>query len=357
MKLYIDTNIYLSYINPASDIKSLEKLKKLIKEKKLELVLPSQTKKEFLNHFKERINQEKEKLAKKETCFGIPNEIKNEKKKKYTKEEEEIIAKINIINEDLKKYKITKKEIFNKHIETIERLINEIFELAIFFEFTNDIVLRAVIRFAKDLPPKKENLKFGDAIIWETLKENIKREEIVIVSFDSDFQIKNKKGISLNKLLGSEWKKHTGKKAILYPVLGQFVNTLEKANPVSQKTINEETKLASAVFPIGYPMHKGVAYSIKADTGNFSITPNSVTLSGSVSPSIFSGPVSASSVLWNGEGTNLRTAVPLDATSGYVVGSSALTNSFDILQANVCSGCKNYYSYGQKYCAVCGKKL
>ena len=48
MKLYIDTNIYRSYVSSTSDVKSLEKLKKLINEGKIELVFPSQTKKEFL---------------------------------------------------------------------------------------------------------------------------------------------------------------------------------------------------------------------------------------------------------------------------------------------------------------------
>ena len=40
---------------------------RLIKENKVELVLPSQTKEEFLKHFKDRITQEKKKLGKSET--------------------------------------------------------------------------------------------------------------------------------------------------------------------------------------------------------------------------------------------------------------------------------------------------
>ena len=58
MKLYIDTNIYLSYINSTSDIKSLVNLRKLIDLKKVEVVLPSQTKKEYLKHFKDMVSKE-----------------------------------------------------------------------------------------------------------------------------------------------------------------------------------------------------------------------------------------------------------------------------------------------------------
>lgn len=248
MKLYIDTNIYLSYVNPSSDIKSLEKLKKLIQTNKVELILPSQTKEEFLRHFKERINQAKDKLKKTETTVGIPNELKNEKRKKYTTEESEIIKKIDLLNDDLKKYRIQKITELKKHVESTEKLINDIFELATFFDYTDDVILRAVTRYAKGLPPRKENFKFGDAIIWETLKENIRREEIVIVSVDSDFSQKIGKNFSINKTLLAEWKKHTGKKASLYSVLGQFVNTLDKIDPVSPETIKKETQQAATVY-------------------------------------------------------------------------------------------------------------
>ncbi len=244
MKLYIDTNVYRSYISSSSDIKSLEKLKKLIDKKSVELVFPSQTKKEFLKHFKEGIAQTKRKI-KKATKFEIPNELKNEKRRDYSEQEKIIIIKIDELNNDLEKHRKQRIIDLKKHIKIVETLLNEIFQLATFFECTDDTVLKAVIRYAKDLPPKKNDHKFGDAIIWETLKENVRREEIVIISKDPDFrENKNKKSkseIVISGLLSKEWKKHSGgKKITLYESLGRFVNTLDKKDKVSKETIKRE---------------------------------------------------------------------------------------------------------------------
>lgn len=272
MKLYLDTNTYLSYISPTSDIESLEKLKKLIQKEKVVLVLPSQTKKEFLRHFKERVIERKEKLQKTETHFSIPNELKSEKRK-YTEEERVIMKQIDSLNSDLKKYRSKKKVELKKHIDMVERLVNELFKLAIFFEYTDEIVLRAVIRYAKDLPPKKNDHKFGDAINWETLKENIRRENIAIVSTDRDFieeKQKNKKGgkVIIRKVLAQEWKKHTHQKATFYQTLGQFVNTIDKRNKVSLETIKKETMQADIL--VNTP---GLASKITGSTiGEFNVS-------------------------------------------------------------------------------------
>lgn len=248
MKVYLDTNTYLSYLSPTSDIKSLEKLKKLTEDGKVELVLPSQTRTEFLRHFKERVQEVKDKLQKVKTQILIPNELKG-KKKEFSEQEKAIMQKIDSLNEDLEKLRSQNITDLKKHLASTEKLLKEIFKLATFFEFTDEVVLKAILRYAKDLPPKKNDHKFGDAIIWETLKENIRNEEIVIVSTDPDFRAggsKSKKAV-INKLLASEWKKLTDKKATLYITLGQFVNTLDKQDKVSQEAIRKEEIQANTI--------------------------------------------------------------------------------------------------------------
>lgn len=242
MKLYIDTNTYISYISLTSDIKSLEKLKKLIIDKKVELILPSQTKKEYLKHFKDRIYQARKKLKEPITPIALPNELKSKKKEKYTKEEKEISEKIEDINDKLRNL-ISKRSIeLQKHLENVGRLIKDIFNLSIIIEDNDEIVLKAVVRQVKGLPPKKDNFKFGDAIIWETLKAYIGTESIAIVSSDPDFSEPNKTGkpAKINKILKTEWKKHTKKEITLYSLLGYFVNKIEKENPINSETIKKE---------------------------------------------------------------------------------------------------------------------
>lgn len=247
MKLYIDTNTYVSYVSLTSDIKSLEKLKKLITEGKVELLMPSQTKSEYNNHYKERVDRAKSKLKQPATQIPLPNELKSKKKDKYNKEEKEIANKIDTLNTDLKKLEAKRDNELKKHLESVEKLIKELMALAIEIKDNDEIVLKAVLRQVKGLPPKKENMKFGDAIIWETLKDYVRTESLAIVSYDGDFDEPAKKGkpAKINKILKAEWKKHTKKDITLYSLLGQFINTIEKQNPVSPETIKKEAMQAA----------------------------------------------------------------------------------------------------------------
>ncbi len=245
MKLYIDTNIYLSFISPTSDIKSLIRLKKLINEQKVELILPSQTKQEFIKNFKSRVAQEKSKIENAKSSIEIPNLLKGVKRP--SKEEKSIIKQIDDLNSDLKIYHKTKLKDFKNHIDSTEKLLDEIFTASTFFEYTDDIVQKALIRYAKGLPPKKNDFKFGDSIIWETLKDNIRNEDLVIVSHDGDFAENSNKPLRINKTLAAEWKKERKRKISLHKVLGEFINTLDKQDVVDSDTIDREIKQANAL--------------------------------------------------------------------------------------------------------------
>lgn len=243
MKLYIDTNTYLSNLNATNtdNLKALEKLKRLINEKKVELILPSQTKNEYLKHFKERIDTAKKRLNIKPTIFNLPNELKSKNKNECIKEEKVVIEQIELLNIQLKQLAEKRVAESKKHLEAVDKIIKDLFKIAINLEHNDHIVLRAIIRQAKGLPPKKDNFKFGDAIIWETLKDYIKNESLVIISYDRDFDEVAKKGKpEINKILKNEWKKSTKQNITLYPLLGQFVNAIEKEDPVSREAIEKE---------------------------------------------------------------------------------------------------------------------
>ena len=344
MKVYIDTNIYRSYVSATSDIKSLEKLKKLIEEGKVELVFPSQTKREFLKHFKEGIKQTLEKLKKHKTKVVIPNELKNDKYGKLTEEDKAITSKIDSLNTDLEKYRVQKISEFKKHINSVNKLLIDIFKIATFFESTDAVVMKAIVRYAKDLPPKKNDHKFGDAIIWETLKENIRREEVVIISFDPDFNEnkgKNSKA-TIKKLLAQEWKKHSGKKITLYKSLGQFVNLLDKEDKVSKETIRQETMQAN-VF---------------ANPNSFVVrSPNSITLdTGNSGSSILSGGINAYSVLntLNVGGSDSSVFVTPPSINGTSIFRSSVASGAPSASVFINPDTGNYV-FPSSRCAKCGK--
>jgi hypothetical protein len=362
MKLYIDTNTYTSYISLTSDIKSLEKLKTLLTDKKVELVLPSQTREEYSKHFKERVDQAKDKLKEKVTQISLPKELKGKKKDKYTKEEKEISEKIDAINAELKKLVVKRTIELKKHLESVEKLLKEIFKLATTLEDNDEIVLKAVIRQAKGLPPKKDNFKFGDSIIWETLKAYIRTESISIVSSDPDFSEPDKKGkpAKVNKILKAEWKKHTKKEIILYSLLGHFVNSIEKENPISSETIKKEAIQATnygynpnifgvvntqepyAILNSNQLLRTGIA----GDTDNiarFTIPVNNsdLLINNQNVISAYNNPVSLGAF----DGKSIYSASGVHLNSSVLGVSPAESGILSMRQTNICTRCGKTYPY------------
>jgi len=333
MKLYIDTQIYLANMSPTSDLKSLKKLKKLIKEGKIDILLPAKTKEEYGNHLEKRIGEEKDKLKKSIEQFLICEKI--EKRQNKTKLEILRIKKIKSFNKNIKKSVIEETKDFKKHIKIVKKLIKEIFETTKVIRNNNETVLRAVIRYAKNLPPKKNDDKFGDAIIWETLKENVK-EEITIISRDGDFD---------NKILISEWKKHSSKKLSIFKAIGLFLNTIDKKNIISQEVIEKEIKNTETINE----------YRLTAAPGIFTINPGVVNLR--TNQSVFSvdnnpGIVSlGKNSIITGAEINPG-VVNLGNNAGFIT----LTNSSlsSIEAPTYCTGCGSPLLPKSKQCYICG---
>lgn len=271
MKVYIDTQIYRQYASPGTNIEPLVKLKDLIKKGKIELIVPRETDKEIKrqleNAFKEY--EDKIKQISKYNPFQAENKKKenkqNENKQKKYAEKElrglkiEYLERSKKVLEKLYKKQLRELELHSKKVQTI---LNSLFKKATILNDSDDIVLKAVLRYARNLPPKKNDDKYGDAIIWETLKEHIRSEELTIICKDNDF-----KNPYAKKILSAEWKKHTNKKIIFYLSLAEFVTKLNPKEPINKETIQKEKVQTAGNLIFSPVITKGLSYEITGQTG------------------------------------------------------------------------------------------
>ena len=73
--------------------------------------------------------------------------------------------------------------------------------------------------------------------------ENVS-DDLIIVSYDSDYSEPHKKGVIINRFLKEEWFKKTGKKVILHNTLMGFINSQEKKEVFDKSDIAREVKTA-----------------------------------------------------------------------------------------------------------------
>lgn len=260
-KVYLDTNTYLGYFGYESDLKPLHKLLKLVDSSKVQLVLTSQTKREYLKNQKLRIDNVKTMLSK-ESKISYPKEIEILK----GAEKDEIKKQIDLANKNLPKERQDRLKKYQKHVADTKAVINELFKKAILFNDSDEVVLKAIARYARGYPPQKGDGKYGDAINWETLKENIRGEDLIVISKDGDYQSKDNK-----KFLESEWKKHSGKKLDLQIALSKFVDSVEPTDKISEATIKNETSLfqtAAVLLRDNQVLINGVPQTTVATTQN-----------------------------------------------------------------------------------------
>ncbi|MFA6257741.1 MAG: PIN domain-containing protein [Candidatus Paceibacterota bacterium] len=272
MKLFIDTNIWIYYLSSKTDLDSFKKLKNLIKEKKIDLVVPRQMHQEYLKHSTRKIEEEREKVSQ-EIQISVPDGL--------SKDSKQIISKIESINKELKELTKERFKSFELNIAELEKIFEELFLLATFIEDNDEILDNAEKRFFKNLPPKKDSKK-GDAIIWETLKVGIKKEKLTIIAKDSDYSDVEKGQQVIKKLLKKEWEDHTGKSIVLYTSLGEFINTIEKKKIISDKIIEQENKFGNIVWHSAdsvyspptvirsIPPKSGLTYVISSETSPIS---------------------------------------------------------------------------------------
>lgn len=239
MKVYIDTNIYVGCVNAASGLELLERIESMVKDGKFELVCTAQTQREYVKNVEQRDKWDGPLVI---SSIGLPPQIHNQNKKEKTEEEEKICSKIEKVNKEIEKMNIKASLEMTERREKIISVFERLFKSSRLESDSDDIIYKGVVRFAKGLPPQKTKpeFRFGDSIIWETLKNSLK-DDLVIITKDGDF-FQNTEKTEINKILQQEWEEATGKKVSGYSSLAEFINAVDNTNPVSEELINEEVQ-------------------------------------------------------------------------------------------------------------------
>lgn len=239
MKVFIDTNIYLSfYTSYFTNTSSLSELINQIKSKNVELILTQQVKDEFYRNkevlsIRTRMNLEKwaqkhkVKLPDKEKNSSVWHEIK-QINEKYNLDIREKLSQIS---------KQVKENIAPGG--SVDKLIEEIFNLSSEFPITTSIYEQAKYRHSIGNPPMKNDSSIGDAINWEFLLSSMKRgEDLHFIAKDPDYVIEDWEGETvLREFLKNEWEQKVGSKIHIYTKLTRFLEVLPKENEVDKKKI------------------------------------------------------------------------------------------------------------------------
>lgn len=171
LNVFIDTNIFLDFYSLSErDIEELHKLIKLISDEEIQLILSQNVLDEF---YKNRIKKIYATISSMDKANQLPIPT-------LLKQYETECSEFRAAQSDLKgKYTILK----NKLIEDVkteqlsaDKIIKEIFNVAIIVPIEWEIFHKAQQRYLRRLPPRKNdnNDSMGDALNWETLKYKIK---------------------------------------------------------------------------------------------------------------------------------------------------------------------------------------
>lgn len=243
--LCIDTNIYLDYFRMSSErIDSLKQLLKLIKDGKINLLLPQQIKDEYLRKNKKKFieSSRNQELAEIEGSISKPK-IKEIPKSLENLPEAKEIQKNNA--NFLKSFDSLKNKVCEKYNEIsknqskIEKLIEDVLEKAENVNDKEEIIRKAFFRFTKGNPPRKrkDDEKYGDAIIWETILDRFinAEEDLTLITRDSDFD---------NEFLHREWNKKIKKSKIsIENYLSSFINKVSEKSVIKKPAVEEEKNL------------------------------------------------------------------------------------------------------------------
>jgi hypothetical protein len=284
MQILIDTNIYLSYLRPNADFEQLEKLKDLVKKKKITLLLPKQIQDEYERNVGWCIEIAKTAIRPViglEELKRIAGETVKLQKQSITKTELDKLNKdfttaIKKAEDDVAKYPSEKKKMI-ANIEKTEKIIAEIFSLTTKIQEKKTHIQNAHTRHIKGNPPRKrekqkaeeelvDDQSFGDAIVWETLLDVATEDDLKIVSSDLDFAEPEEDGYVLNRVLKREWGEKTKKKIGLIATLPKLLDGIEgkKAPKTTTKEVVTETSDKSSFQLSDSPLFGG--FSALANT-------------------------------------------------------------------------------------------
>ncbi len=243
MRLFIDTNIYLDYFRASSEsLASLKALKDLLAQKRVVLVIPEQTEQEYLRRRSGIVEETRSELLKQRGSRAFNRQTPVVRDWKKAKAIEKIIRNLMSAYDNLLE-EYDKKSLSEKTIADL--LIKDIFKLSEKLAEGKSIIERANLRYMKGNPPKKykDDRSFGDAIVWESLLDDAEKDNLAIITHDTDFICKQKDEQVLNHFLRKEWEKKTKNKITLYISLAKFINYFEKKDVIKKEIVQEEEKM------------------------------------------------------------------------------------------------------------------
>jgi hypothetical protein len=223
----------------------LKELRRLLKQKKLALVLPAQTRDEYRRNRNGIADQSGVLLVgeiKRKLVLPAPFVTTWPETKRVRKHVELTKKSYQAL---VKRY----DDAVSAESTPADILINRLFAAAESPEEDEDLLKKAHFRYLRGHPPRKNDGSLGDAIAWELLLEKI-NDDLVIVSRDSDFAETRRRETSLNAFMAREWRgRRPGKSAKLFVSLGEFINTFEKREAV-KKTVVDRERTTEVSWPV-----------------------------------------------------------------------------------------------------------
>lgn len=218
LNICIDTNIYLSFYYLTND--DLEELKKLSlysdsgNEDDYKLLLPEQICSEFTRNRESKVQEALKKLRGQKLNLEFPQVAKGygnydelrRAQQAYQEEHDELINKI---EEDATNHQL-------KADNTIDDIFDASEKLA-----TENVIDLARKRQELGNPPEAGN-NLGDAIIWETLLDNVPHgEDLCLITDDGDFRSRMNSD-EIRPFLMEEWQEEKSSEIFLYTSLTEF---------------------------------------------------------------------------------------------------------------------------------------
>ena len=215
MKLFIDSNIFLSFYEFTSeDLTELDKLCHLIENKEMDLLLPQQVVDETWRKREETIDRSFTGFRKK-LSLSFPSYCKNHNQynsmRKYQQKLQDLHAEM---------IKDLERDIENQKLAA-DLLLQKLFGLATKLGRTGQLIESARQRVELGNPPGKRG-SIGDALNWEALLSEVSTgDKISLISGDSDFASPLSKD-HLKDFLRQEWKDRKKSELYFYRTLSTF---------------------------------------------------------------------------------------------------------------------------------------
>lgn len=218
MNIFIDTNIYLSFYHLTSDeLEELRKLKVLLEQHQIRLLVPEQVIHEFKRNRENKIHDALKRFTEQKLSNQFPQMCKE-----YPEYLDIQAAARDFDQAKSKLLERLRNDVQNEQLKADE-IIGELFKNADTTPITEKVSERARTRVDLGNPPGKHK-SYGDAINWETLLSVLGQgEDLYFVTDDKDYQSPLNKE-NFDYFLLKEWVELKGSDLIFFQRLSSFLN-------------------------------------------------------------------------------------------------------------------------------------